>query len=37
MVFASDDPAGDKIMTAALRRVEDSLRQKTFLPYEQRY
>jgi three-Cys-motif partner protein len=37
MVFASDHPAGDEIMTWCLSRIRDSARQMSFLPYDQRY
>jgi hypothetical protein len=37
MVFASDHPAGDKIMTWCLSRIRDTGRQTSFLPYDQRY
>jgi three-Cys-motif partner protein len=37
MVFASDHPAGDGIMTWCLGKVRDSGRQMSFLPYDQRY
>jgi three-Cys-motif partner protein len=37
MLFASDHPAGGKIMDHCLQHVEDSLIQKSFLPYDQRY
>ncbi len=37
MVFATDHPAGESIMTAALNAVDATTRQMTFLPYQQRY
>lgn len=37
MIFASDHPAGGKIMEWCLRSVRDCRLQKSFIPYDQRY
>jgi three-Cys-motif partner protein len=37
MVFATDHPAGERIMRYALERVEHTARQTSFLDYDERY
>jgi hypothetical protein len=37
LVFASDHPAGDKIMSWCLKHVRDSRVQQSFLGYEEQY